>query len=1427
MSWLASASGVLFVLEGACVLTSLTLELIDKPRAYYYQQVEPDDGSAALPAPVLRGTGDPRDAEAHDRRSDSVRAPEPNREESANFFSRITFHWMSALMRLGASKTLTLADLWPLKPADRAQYNGERLARHWRQTVQNGRPSLIWACAKAFGPTLGYAVMLKLVQDMCAFTQPLLLRFMLQFAASWGAPEIPHEPLQKGVLIALAMLSVALIQTLFLHQYFQCTTVCGLRVRSALTTLIYTKSLVLSPDARQSSTTGQIVNLMSVDTTRLMDLCTYLLIVVSGPFQIALAMYFLYQTLGVSTLAGVAVMILSQPLNALMANVTKKINISQMGFKDTRTKLIDEFLGGIKAIKLYAWERPLLRNIMQVREQELDNIRRLGILRAFTSLSWSCTPFLVTVFTFLTFVMIEDPGELTSDKIFVSVSLFSLIRFPLAVLPDVISSIVEATVSFQRLQTYLLAEELDTRAVERLPEIVDTADRVGANGKLAVLQVTSADFAWSHDRRLPILRNVTFHVDQGELFCIVGKTGAGKSSLLSALLGEMYKLRGHVSMMGKLAYVPQSAWIMNMSLRDNILFNLPYERSFYEKVVDACGLRADLAALPDGDLTEIGEKGINLSGGQKQRIAVARAVYSRADVYFFDDPLSAVDVHVGRHIFDRVLHPRTGLLKRATRVLVTHGLQYVADTDRVMVLDNGCVVECDTYAGLMALPSGHLKTLITEHGHHQTDSESDTAAGEDEGDDHVAAAEGADSLEALACSPPTHHGDGTARPPRRRRRSSAVNSVLSAGTGADGDDDAPPAPARRPEQLVAEESAATGAVSWDVYWAYMRACKPRNVVLFLVTCFLVQAASLSQNIYLSWWADANDRRSHPSDAFGHAHGNDYASLRRVGIYGALGFLMAAFNSISVLTIYVTCCIHAARYTHNSMLKNVSRLPQSFFDTTPLGRVLNRFTRDQYTIDETLPRCFSSFCNTCFQVATVVVINCYNTPFFLFAVIPLAYVYLRIQKYYLSSSRELKRLDATTRSPLYAHFQETLGGTSSIRAYGQQSRFVRTNQARMDTNSKAYFPSLSSNRWLAVRLELIGAAMVFGSSIFVVVTILMYGTVSAAIVGLTLTYSLNVTQNLNWVVRQSCEIETNIVSVERIKEYAELPTEAAYTRDDDPACLPLDDQWPHAGAITFEHFGVRYRDHLPLAVRDVDLTIQPHEKVGIVGRTGSGKSTLTLALFRLLEAATGRIVIDGVPTAQLALADLRSRLSIIPQDPFLFAGTLRDNLDPEGKQTDAAMWAALEEAQLKDYVASLPEGLDVPIVQGGENFSVGQRQLLAMARALLRRNRILVLDEATASVDVVSDRRIQATIRCAFRDSTLICIAHRLLSIVDYDRVIVMDQGRVLEFGRPSVLLQQPDSAFRQMCVQTGDYDGMLAMALQADKAREAEARAAQ
>ncbi|KAL5473787.1 hypothetical protein EMCRGX_G028343 [Ephydatia muelleri] len=1365
-------------------------------------------------------------------------------EKRASFLSQLTWWWMNGLIWRGWRKALEDSDLTDLNEEDKSQTVTAQFDNNWQcgpqktnygkertfhfETIEDSsssdilllehsqssrageeedqgtrrhskNQSLVLALAKTFKRMLLRSFVFKLCNDLLAFVSPLILKAMINYTSD------ATQPQWKGYLYAVMLFVVAAVQSLCLHQYFQSCITVGMRIRTTLIGAVYRKAMKLSSNARKARTVGEIVNLMSVDSQKCMELMTYVNLVWSAPLQILIALIMLWFTMGPSIFAGVGVMILLIPVNTCVAALTEKLQTKQMTYKDSRTKLVNEILNGIKVIKLYAWEIPFQRIIMAVRGQELGVLRNSAYLTAASSITWTSAPFLVALVTFATYALVHQGSlteRLTSERIFVSLSLFNLISFPLSMLPVVISNVVQARVSARRISSFLKDEELDPNDVIRV-------DVPPSNGDEDAVTMVGATFTWDSPER-PVLSDLNLHIKPGQLVAVVGQVGAGKSSLISALLGEVEKVEGNCQpqgryvqncatvsfreedcfLQGQLAYIPQQAWIQNASVKDNILFGQPMNGILYGNTLSACALEPDLDILPAGDATEIGEKGINLSGGQKQRVSLARAVYQQADIYLLDDPLSAVDSHVGKHIFEKVIGPE-GMLQGKVRVLVTHGLTFLPQCDLIVVLVDGRISEIGTYSELLNNKGAFSEFIETYATTEEEEVRFDQNIVRFDRDivrfDRDIVRFDQDIVrfdQDIVKLDQDYRIASIVEGPSKGREE--LTSLPSGGKESEAKSTAIPDKA-----LISAEQAQVGNVKWLVLLTYFKAISLWLVALVFFLYVLGGVFSVLATFQLSDWSNA--------EAQPNASTNPASYL---GPYTGLGVAQTVLSFLATFSL-VVAEIRASRVLHNTMLERLLRAPMHFFDTTPLGRILNRFSKDVYTVDIEIPTTSDQFLMMLTEVFSIIVAILIAIPVFGLVVVPLGVFYFLIQRFYVSTSRQLQRLESISRSPIYSHFQESIQGATSIRAYRVQERFVLENERRVDHNLMAYFLSVSSNRWLAIRLEFVGNLVIFFTALFAVIQInyrsQLETHINSGLVGLAISYALQITQCLGWLVRMTSQLESNIVAVERISEYSEVETEA-------PAIIASHrppDGWPTAGEVRFERYSTRYREGMDLVLRDISVTVPGGTKIGIVGRTGAGKTSMTLALFRIIEAVEGFIQIDGINIADIGLQDLRSRITIIPQDPVLFSGTLRLNLDPFNTYSDDDLWRVLEIAHLKDFVSTLAEGLAYPVSEGGENLSVGQRQLVCLARALLRKTKILVLDEATAAVDMETDDLIQKTIRSEFASCTVFTIAHRLNTILDYDYVLVLGAGQVLEYASPTELLANSSSVFYSMAKDAG------------------------
>ncbi|KFV13577.1 Multidrug resistance-associated protein 1, partial [Tauraco erythrolophus] len=1262
------------------------------------------------------------------------------------------------LITIGHKKPLERDDLFELNGSDSPYSVCPNFEKQWRKEIQKSttgltasyikrvlfkninfqKPSLILPLWQTFKFSLIEVAFLKVTADILAFMSPQIMKAMIMVSENHPSSN------GNGYGYAAALFFVVLSQTL-LHQLYQRNNMLtAVKIKTAVVGVIYKKALTLANSSRRNYTTGEIVNLMSADAQQLMELTVNINLLWSAPFQIIMAVFFLWKELGPSVLAGVAVLLLVIPINALIAAKVKRLKKSQMRYSDQRVKLLSEMLHGIKILKLYAWEPAYQRKVMSIREREVDVLKSSGYLTTYSMLTLTCIPFMVSLATFGVFFRLDKENVLTATKVFTSISLFNILRLPLFDLPSVISAVAQTKVSLSRLEDFLCAQDLN-------PEDVNT----NYSGNHAVGFI-GASFRWEKNG-LPVLKNLSVSIPEGSLVAVVGQVGSGKSSFLSAILGEMEKLEGTIQRRGSVAYVSQQAWIQNGSLQENILFGANLNRPYYELVLESCALLPDLEQLPNGDQTEIGERGVNISGGQKQRVSLARAVYSNADLYLLDDPLSAVDVHVGKHLFEKLIGP-SGLLKTKTRILVTHNLTLLPHADLLIVMEEGRISQIGTYQELIS-KRANFAELIQAFSAEHTSEETTPMEGEK-----------IFILFLLRNKLMYSLYDDS-------REDLRVFLVCSSSFD------------QWKTLTNSKEKVATGGMKMSVVLKYLQAFDWRWMWLTIAAYLGQNALAIGQNLWLSTWTAETAK---VSDFKEWKQSQNY----KLCIYGLLGFIQGSLLVCCGAYVLTRGSLSASRALHHQLLDNVLHLPLQHFETNPVGQIINRFTKDLFIVDVRFHYYLRTWVNCTLDVIGTILVIASASPLFIVVVVPLGYFYFTIQRYYIASSRQIRRLAGASHSPVISHFSETLAGRSTVRAFGHQERFIRKNYDVVYENLVYFYNNVISNRWLSVRLEFLGNLMVFFTALFVV---LAGNTMSSSTVGLSMSYALNVSNEvyLNFWVRKACEIETNAVSIERVCEYAKMDKEEPWIMPNRP---PVG--WPNRGIIEFVNYKAQYRKDLGLALNDVSFQTQSKEKVGIVGRTGAGKSTLTNCLFRVLEGSEGKIIIDGIDISTIGLHDLRGNLNIIPQDPVLFSGTLQSNLDPLGKHSDLELWEALELCDLKDFVQSLPKKLLHEISEGGENLSVGQRQLVCLARVLLRKTKILVLDEATASVDMETDSFVQSTIKREFYNCTVLTIAHRLHTVMDSERVLVLDAGRILEYDTPHNLLQQK-GAFSEMVAEAG------------------------
>ncbi|RFU35837.1 hypothetical protein B7463_g476, partial [Scytalidium lignicola] len=1189
----------------------------------------------------------------------------------------------------------------------------------------------------------------------------------------------------------------------------------------------------------EQANVGTIINLMSVDSFKLSEVTAYLhFLFASAPTQLIVAIFLLYKILGLSSIPGLIVMAILLPVNIALASGFGKIQKKIMAATDKRIHTTDEVMQNIRVIKFFAWENRFSQLVNEKRAVELKELRKKYVLWAFAVAIWNTVPVIITFFSFMFYTMVEKK-PLYPSIAFTAISLFSILRVPLDQLGDMIAHVQESKVSVDRIEEFLNEEE--TEKYDQLTPDITNEDGVEMIG------LKNATFSWGGKETVNSgisdafrLMDIDIQFVIGELNIIVGPTGSGKTSLLMALLGEMTLIKGHVFLPGgyhredvrpdpdtglteTVAYCAQQAWLVNANIKENILFAAPLDENRYMEVIVACALERDLEILDAGDQTLVGEKGITLSGGQKQRISLARALYSNSRHILLDDCLSAVDSHTAKWIFEKAISGP--LMQNRTCILVTHNVALCLPSSKLVVcLDNGRISINGSPDTIIA--SGILGESIAK-------SNTGSAA--------VSRKPSGVALDADENKTNGQIGNGTAMKDTKAKKQDKVSKDAM------------------------EEKKAEGGVKWDVMLLYLKSMGPWWFWVIAVIVFgIQQLGTLATNVWIRQWANQYDTET----VYAHAItpksfvGNSISISKMagpllskvqplfdprktsllatiapdvdvkyyLGIYALIGvvcMLVALFRDFWLFYGSLT----ASWKIHERLMQSITRAQFKFFDVTPLGMILNRFSKDIEAVDQEVASVAIGVISCALAILLTVVLISTITPGFLIAAVLISALYFFVGKFYLRSSRDLKRLESIQRSPLFQQFGETLTGITTIRAYGAERRFILDNMTKVNTYNRPYIYLWAANRWLAFRIDVIGDLVAFFAGAFVIYGI---GSVDAGSAGLSLSYAISFTENVLWLVRLYSYNEQNMNSVERIKEYLDVEQEApAINEKNRPAA-----NWPDQGSVEFIGYTTRYRPDLEPVLRDVSFKINPLEKVGIVGRTGAGKSSLALALFRGLEAEAGKILIDDVDISLIGLQDLRESITIVPQDPTLFTGTIRSNLDPFGLFTDEDIFTTLRRVHLigpsapstrptspgpATSTTAVEPGtgtttpitnkniflnLSSPVSESGSNLSQGQRQLLCLARALLKNPKVLMMDEATASIDYNTDSKIQETIREL--NSTIITIAHRLQTIVDYDKVLVLDKGRVVEYGHPWELLkkQGDDAVFRGMCEMSGDLEAL-------------------
>ncbi|XP_014296337.1 probable multidrug resistance-associated protein lethal(2)03659 [Microplitis demolitor] len=1321
-----------------------------------------------------------------------------NPREGINPLNALTFSWVLKIFWEGYKRDLEITDLHrPLKE-HKSSILGDKLAAAWDTEVQqyNGNvkskkepdrsfstakvkhkkgktPSLQRALIKVFGARIAlYGVALAIMELVLRMLQPVALARLLRFFTSSDVSKTEAFLYAGGVILCSA------VNILVAHPYMMAILHMGMKLRVACCSLIYRKSLKLSRTALGETTVGQAVNLLSNDVNRFDVAVIFIHYLWIGPVETIIITYLMYLEVGVAAIIGVASLLMFIPLQGWLGKKSSTLRLRTAIRTDERVRLTNEIISGIQAIKMYTWEHPFSNLIENARKREMRVVRYTSFIRGVIMSFIMFTTRLSLFLTILAYVLSDK--QITAETVFMLTAYYNILRQTMTVFfPQGITQVAEASVSIKRLQNFLLYDEIETSNNDNVDndqkknkknsqknnissndkDKKEDTDESLENLNEGSITLDNVYAKWLDSDHEDTLKGINIHIKPGQLVAVVGQVGSGKTSLLNAILKELPAHTGSIDVGGKIAYASQEPWLFAGSVRQNILFGRPWDARKYDKVVKVCQLKRDFSLFPYGDKTIVGERGVSLSGGQRARINLARAVYSDAPIFLLDDPLSAVDAHVGKHMFEECVEK---YLNGKTRILVTHQIQFLSNVEKIIVMKDGAIIAEGSYNKLVEMGVDFGRLL-------------DSAPRED-----------AEDMLALSGS-------------RSNSRHASVTSLSSFMTN-----ETTGQAQAEPEEVA--EMRTRGSIGGHVYSSYFKAGGNCCLIFMVIVLFVgAQLAASGGDFFVAFWVNLEQDNSNNFTFSNLLRNSSGVNIEKTsGISEQDRYIcIYIFTALTVLTVVITLmrsfaffelCVRASKRLHDTMFRSISRATMRFFNTNTSGRVLNRFSKDMGAIDELLPIAMIDCIQIGLSLIGIIVVVSSASEWLLIPTAIIGVIFYGLRVIYISTSRSIKRLEGITRSPVFNHLSATLQGLPTIRSFNAEEVLTKEFDHHQDLHSSAWYIFIASSRAFGFWLDifcLIYIACVTMS--FLLLSDDEHKTFKGGNVGLAITQSIGLTGMFQWGMRQSAEVENQMTSVERVLEYTNIESEPAL--ESLPEKKPKDD-WPSRGKVEFKRVYLAYSPLEPPVLRNLNFTIEPREKIGIVGRTGAGKSSLIAALFRLAEIE-GNIEIDGVDTGEIGLHDFRAKISIIPQEPFLFSGTLRRNLDPFEQYPDSILWSALEDVELKEM------GLEGHVNEGGTNLSVGQRQLVCLARAIVRNNKVLVLDEATANVDPRTDEFIQKAIRRKFADCTVLTIAHRLNTVMDSDRILVMDAGSAVEFDHPHILLQNEDGYLSKMVKETG------------------------
>ncbi|CAL8993869.1 unnamed protein product [Prunus brigantina] len=1240
----------------------------------------------------------------------------------AGIWSKATFQWLNPLFKRGRIQKLELPHIPHVPPSERAENASYALDESLRKQKMEDS-SLPQSLMRAIRRSLAINAVFAGANTAASYIGPFLITNFVNYLLEKN----DNSSIHYGLILAFIFFISKTLESLSQRQWYFGAHLIGVRVRAAVTVLIYKKSISMKYSGPSN---GKIINLINVDVERIGDFCWYIHGIWLLPLQVVLALAILYRNLGAApSAAALLSTVLIMVCNTPLANMQERLHSKIMEANDSRIKVTSEILKSMRVLKLHSWEPTFLKKLLQLRETERHWLKRyLYTCSAVAFLFWA-SPTLVSVTTFGVCIMLNTP--LTVGTVLSALATFRILQEPIYNLPELISMITQTKVSIDRIQEFVKEDQMK-------PTPCHTSK---VSDVMVVLD--AGEYAWKtteQDLKKPTIK-VTEKIEimKGSKVAVCGSVGSGKSSLLLSILGEIPKIsEAGAKVYGTKAYVPQSAWIQTGTIRENVLFGKEMNKGRYEYVLEICALDHDVNTWANGDLTVVGERGMNLSGGEKQRIQLARAVYSDSDVYILDDPFSAVDAHTGTHLNWNVLQKcLLQHLSMKTVIYATHQLEFLEAADLVLVIKDGQIAESGKYEDLIADPNSELVRQMSAH---------------KKSFDQVNTCQQDDSIN---------------RRPHQVNLIEVLEEKEAINNG-------------KLSGKSNEEEAETGRVKWRVYSTFVTSVYRGALVPVILLCqVFFQGLQMGSNYWIAWATEKEHKVS---------------KKRLMWVFA----LLSAGSSIFILgraLFLSTIAIQTAQRLFLGMITSVFRAPISFFDSTPSSRILNRCSTDQSTVDMDIPYRLAGLAFALIQLISIIILMSQVAwqVFILFlGVLALSMWY---QAYYITTARELARMVGIRKAPILHHFSESITGAGTLRCFNQGDRFLMKTKDLIDDYSRVAFHNYATMEWLSVRTNFLFNLVFF--LLLIILVSLPRSAIDPSLAGLAATYGLNLNVLQAWVIWNMCNVENKMISVERILQFTHIPSEAPLVIED---CRPVP-EWPMAGKIELENIHVQYNPALPTVLKGITCTFPGGKKIGVVGRTGSGKSTLIQALFRIVEPSGGQILIDGVDISKIGLQDLRSRLSIIPQDPILFQGTMRTNLDPLQQHSDQELWEVLNQCRLAEIVRQDQRLLDAPVAEDGENWSVGQRQLVCLARVLLKKRKILVLDEATASIDTSTDILIQETIRKETSGCTVITVAHRIPTVIDNDLVLVLGEGKVLEYDSPTRLLEDSSSAFSKLVAE--------------------------